>query len=187
MPRREPVHNLAAAIDAGEPGDANTAGRIHQFLLPSATWGAAADAKDLKTLAKDEITAMKAWRKSVTGKQPTKEQTKKLLNLAARVESLWAITLSKMRIAEDQIRRDIDLWGRTSEHTANNVRREQIEQELLHDRAGAYRRLRLAMDAWNALAFWPLTATEELPDFDEWISTLTDLLGTDITLSLIHI
>ena len=181
VPRPEPVHNLAAAIDAGEPGDANTAGRIHQFLLPSATWGAAADAKDLKTLAKDEITAMKAWRKSVTGKQPTKEQTKKLLNLAARVESLWAITLSKMRIAEDQIRRDIDLWGRTSEHTANNVRREQIEQELLHDRAGAYRRLRLAMDAWNALAFWPLTATEELPDFDEWISTLTDLLGTDIT------
>ena len=181
VPRREPVHNLAAAIDAGEPGDANTAGRIHQFLLPSATWGAAADAKDLKTLAKDEITAMKAWRKSVTGKQPTKEQTKKLLNLAARVESLWAITLSKMRIAEDQVRRDIDLWGRNSEHTANNVRREQIEKELLHDRAGAYRRLRLAMDAWNALTFWPLTATEELPDFDEWISTLTDLLGTDIT------
>ncbi len=181
VPRREPVHNLAAAIDAGEPGDANTAGRIHQFLLPSATWGAAADAKDLKTLAKDEITAMKAWRKSVTGKQPTKEQKKKLINLAARVESLWAITLSKMRIAEDQIRRDIDLWGRNSEHTANNVRREQIEQELLHDRAGAYRRLRLAMDAWNALTFWPLTATKELPDFDEWISTLTDLLGTDIT------
>lgn len=181
VPRREPVHNLAAAIDAGEPGDANSAGRIHQFLLPSATWGAAADAKDLKTLAKDEITAMKAWRKSVTGKQPTKEQTKQLLNLAARVETLWAITLSKMRIAEDQIRRDIDLWGRNSEHTANNVRREQIEQELLFDRAGAYRRLRLAMDAWNALTFWPLTATKVLPDFDEWISTLTDLLGTDIT------
>lgn len=181
VPRREPVQHLAEAIDAGEPRDIHTAGRIHHFLLPSSTWGAAADAKDLKTLAKDEITAMKAWRRSVTGKIPTKDQTKKLTNLAARVESLWAITLSKMRIAEEQIRRDIDLWGHETEHTAKNVRREQIERELLHDTEGAYLRIRLVMDAWNALTFWPLTATDELPDLNEWIATLTDILGTEIT------
>ena len=181
VPRRESVQNLAEAIDAGEPKDIHTAGRIHQFLLPSSTWGAAADAKDLKTLAKDEIKAMKAWRRSVTGKAPTKEQAKKLTNLAARVESLWAITLSKMRIAEDQIRRDIDIWGRETEHTAKNVRREQIERELLHDAEGAYLRLRLVMDAWNALTFWPLTATDELPDLDEWLAALTDILGTEVT------
>ena len=179
VPRRESVQNLAEAIDAGEPRDINVAGRIHQFLLPSATWGAAADAKDLKTLAKDEIAAMKAWRKSVTGKGPTKEQAKKLTNLAARVESLWAITSSKMRIAEDQIRRDIDLWGCGTEHTAKNVRRERIEQELLHDADGAYLRLRLAMDAWNALTFWPLTEVDQLPDLNEWLATLTDLIGVD--------
>ena len=181
VPRRESLENLAKAIDAGETRDINAAGRIHHFLLPSSTWGAATDAKDLKPLAKDEIAAMKAWRRSVTGKAPTKEQAKKLTNLAARVESLWAITLSKMRIAEDQIRRDIDLWGRDTEHTAKNIRREQIERELLHNEEGAYLRLRLAMDAWNALTFWPLTATDELPDLDEWLSTLTDLLGTEAT------
>ncbi|MDK8878707.1 DNA methyltransferase [Corynebacterium sp. MSK008] len=181
VPRREPVQNLAEAIDAGETRDLNAAGRIHQFLLPSSTWGAAADAKDLKKLAADEIKAMKAWRRSVTGKAPTKEQAKKLTNLAARVESMWAITLSKMRIAEDQIRRDIDIWGRETEHTAKNVRREQIERELLHSAEGAYLRLRLVMDAWNALTFWPLTAADELPDFEEWIATLTDILGKDIT------
>lgn len=181
VPRREPVQNLAVAIDAGETRDVNAAGRIHQFLLPSATWGAAADAKDLKKLAADEIKAMKAWKRSVTGKAPTKEQAKKLTNLAARVESLWAITLSKMRIAEDQIRRDIDIWGRDTEHTAKNVRREQIERELLHDTEGAYLRLRLIMDAWNALTFWPLTETDALPDLDEWLAALTDVIGVDTT------
>ena len=181
VPRREPVQNLAEAIDAGETKDLNAAGRIHQFLLPSSTWGAAADAKDLKALAKDEIAAMKAWRKAVTGKAPTTEQAKQLKNLAARVESLWAITLSKMRIAEDQIRRDIDLWGRVPQRNSKDVRREQIEKELLHNEQGAYLRLRLAMDAWNALTFWPLTATDELPDLDEWIATLTDLLGREVT------
>lgn len=162
VPRREPVQHLAEAIDAGEPKDANAAGRIHQFLLPSATRGAAAEAKDLKTLAADEIKAMKAWRKDI-GKAPTNEQTKKLANLATRVETLWAITLSKMRIAEDQIRR------------------EQIEQELLSDAPGAYLSLRLVMDAWNALTFWPLTEVDALPDLDEWLATLADELGTDIT------
>ena len=181
VPRRESVQNLAQAIDAGESRDINAAGRIHQFLLPSATWGAAADAKDLKTLAKDEIAAMKAWKRVVTGKEPTNEQKKKLANLAARVESLWAITLSKMRIAEEQIRRDIDIWGRDTEHTAKNVRREQIERELLHNEEGAYLRLRLVMDAWNALTFWPLTATEELPLLDAWLAALTDILGTETT------
>ena len=181
VPRREPVKNLAAAIGAGETRDANAAGRIHQFLLPSATWGAAAEAKDLKQLAADETKAMKAWKKSIIGKVPTKEQAKKLTNLAARVESLWAITLSKMRIAEDQIRRDIDIWGRDTEHTAKNVRREQIERELLHDAEGAYLRLRLIMDAWNALTFWPLTEVDALPDLDEWLATLTDVIGVDTT------
>ena len=181
VPRRESVQNLAQAIDAGESRDINAAGRIHQFLLPSATWGAAADAKDLKTLAKDEIAAMKAWKRAVTGKEPTNEQKKKLANLAARVESLWAITLSKMRIAEEQIRRDINLWGRESEHTAKNIRREQIERELLHNEEGAYLRLRLVMDAWNALTFWPLTATKELPLLDAWLAALTDILGTETT------
>lgn len=180
VPRREPVQHLAEAIDAGETKDIHTAGRIHQFLLPSSTWGAAADAKDLKALAKDEIAAMKAWRKAVTGKSPTTEQAKQLKNLAARVESLWAITLSKMRIAENQIRRDIDLWGRVPQRNSKDVRREQIEKELLHNEQGAYLRLRLAMDAWNALTFWPLTATDELPDLDEWIATLTDLLGREV-------
>ena len=181
VPRREPVQNLAEAIDSGETRDANAAGRIHQFLLPSATWGAAADAKDLKKLAADEIKAMKAWKKSVTGKAPTKEQAKKLTNLATRVETLWAITLAKMRIAEDQIRRDIDIWGRGTERTAKNVRREQIERELLHDTEGAYLRLRLIMDAWNALTFWPLTEMNQLPDLDEWLATLTDIIGVDTT------
>ncbi|MCT1684226.1 type II restriction endonuclease subunit M [Corynebacterium appendicis] len=37
------------------------------------------------------------------------------------------------------------------------------------------------MDAWNALTFWPLTATEQLPDLDEWLATLTDVIGVDTT------
>lgn len=185
VPRRESVANLAASIDAGHR-DPKPAGRIHHFLLPSSTWGAAADAEDLKSLAKDEQKALKTWRSKVTV-TPNKEQTKKLHNLSARVETLFAFALTRMRIAEQQIRRDVDLWGRDNEFTSKNVTRAQIEQDLLHNQNGAYRRLRLAMDLWNAMTFWPLTAvptTEgseqpQLPSFDEYLSTLADVLGVE--------
>lgn len=186
VPRREPMANLAAAIDAGHR-DPKPAGRIHHFLLPSSTWGAAADAKDLKTLAKDEQKALKSWRSKVTV-TPNKEQTKKLHNLSVRVEILFAFALTRMRIAEQQIRRDVDLWGRDNEFTSKNVTRGQIEQDLLHNQNGAYRRLRLAMDLWNAMTFWPLTQVPtaedskkpQLPNFDEYLNTLADVLGIEI-------
>ena len=43
-----------------------------------------------------------------------------------------------------------------------------------------YRRLRLVMDAWCALWFWPVSVTIDLPpSLDEWISALEDLLGVE--------
>lgn len=186
VPRRESVANLAQAIDAGHR-DPHAAGRIHHFLLPSQTWGAAYAAKDLKKLAGQEQKALAAWRRSVLTNF-SKTQKDRLTRLAARVETLWAFALTRMKIAEQQIRRDIPLWGREHTPTSRNVTRAEIERDLLNNEQGAYRRLRLALDAWNALTFWPLTeitidddgeAHTALPSFDEYIETLEDLLGIE--------
>ncbi|WP_297587747.1 Eco57I restriction-modification methylase domain-containing protein [uncultured Corynebacterium sp.] len=186
VPRRESVAHLAQAIDAGHR-DPHAAGRIHHFLLPSQTWGAAHAAKDLKKLAGQEQKALAAWRRSVLT-TPTNPQKKQLTRLAARVETLWAFALTRMNIAEQQIRRDIPLWGREHTPTSRNVTRAEIERDLLNNEQGAYRRLRLALDAWNALTFWPLTeiqiddggeAHTALPSFDEYLGTLEDLLGIE--------
>ena len=40
-----------------------------------------------------------------------------------------------------------------------------------------YQRLRLVMDAWCALSFWPLDKVDELPDWEEWLVFLEDTLG----------
>ena len=84
----------------------------------------------------------------------------------------------------DQARRDINLWGTDVTPTAKNVSRRQIEEELFDNPGGAYQRLRLVMNAWNALWFWPLTEVQvedgeavNLPDIDEWITTLRDIVG----------
>ncbi|OFP26343.1 Eco57I restriction-modification methylase domain-containing protein [Corynebacterium sp. HMSC068G04] len=176
-PQHHPLKELADAIDANET-DQHPTGRIHHFLVPSRGWGSAVDAKDLKNLAAEEIKAMKAWQRSIC-KPLNKTQTKLATALSNQVERLWELSLIRLRIAEDQIRRDLDLWGQepnTAKRT-DVVTRAQVEEELLHNNEGAYLRLRTAMNAWNALWYWPVTATDELPDITEYLATMQDLLG----------
>lgn len=176
-PHHHPLKELSDAIDANET-DQHPVGRIHHFLLPSRGWGSAVDAKDLKNLAAEEIKAMKAWQKSIC-RPLNKTQAKLATALSNQVERLWELSLIRLRIAEDQIRRDLDLWGQelnTAKRT-DVVTRAQVEEELLHNNEGAYLRLRTAMNAWNALWYWPVTATDELPDIEEYLATIQDLIG----------
>ncbi|MCF6376422.1 class I SAM-dependent DNA methyltransferase [Nocardioides KLBMP 9356] len=153
-------------------------GLIHHFLVPAEGWGAAADVgKEIKELVPDAVADLKTWRRSTRSK-PTKKQLDHLTELAARVETLWGIASRRLEIAEQQASRDIPLWGRDHEETAEAyVTREQIEESLA-DHDGAYQRLKLVMDAWCALWFWPLTEeTIEPPTVDEWYGTLRQILG----------
>lgn len=178
VPHDVPVAELAEDLAAGRPS-ASTAGKIHHFLLPADGWGSAVDAKEAKTLAPEALQLLKAWRKRVLVK-PSKEQTKKLVALARRVEVLWRYALRRLEIAEREVRRSIGVWGAPEPERTGAVSREQIERSLA-DADGAYRRLRRVMDAWCALWFWPLTDTltrgATPPDLDEWIAGLTAILG----------
>lgn len=174
-PQSHPLTGLVEAL-AEDRRDPAVSGRIHHFLLPGEGWGAAADAKEVKDLAGDRQKELKAWARS-TRKALTGPQVTRLQGLAVRVETLWGIALRRLQIAESQARRFIDYWPheRTPEDT--QVTREEIEQALA-DPAGAYRRLKRVMDAWNALWFWPLTEDDvQPPSMDEWLDALEGLLG----------
>ncbi|WP_256829517.1 Eco57I restriction-modification methylase domain-containing protein [Ornithinimicrobium faecis] len=173
-----PLAELATEMEDGGIGNSVTA-KVFHFLLPAEGWGSAVEVpKSVRDLATDEVKALKTWRSSVRRK-PTKQQVDRLLSLTQRVEQLWNISLRRLRIAEQESSRRLDLWGREESEHAQAVTREQIEESLA-DEDGAYRRLRRVMDAWCALWFWPLTETEvDPPTIEEWLDALTMLLGTD--------
>lgn len=176
-PLDRPLSELAAAID-GE-GSLDLGGYIHHFLLPARGWGSAVEVpKAVRDLVPPEtLKRLKTWRSGVR-KAPSKTQVKQLQALSIRVETLWGIALRRLRIAEEESSRALDLWGREETPRTQAVSREQIEASLA-DADGAYRRLRTLMDAWCALWFWPLT--EELvepPSLDEWLSACQAILGT---------
>lgn len=153
---------------------------IYQFLLPAWGWGSAAEAKEGKNLAPEAVKALKEWRKTVRRKLSTKradDQVGQAAALSAQVDELWAIVLRRLKVAEAESRRSIDVWGQDDLPEGTTVTRVEIEKKLA-DENGVYRRLRRAMDAWCALWFWPLTETEiKPPNTSEWFAGLTALIG----------
>lgn len=154
-------------------------GEIHHFLLPADGWGAVTGAKEAKELRPDEVAQLKDWKK--THKNLDARQIARLQALARRVESLWELATRRLSIAEKDLRRPIKVWEGPEPSRAAGTTREELEAALL-DPNSALGRLRLVMDAWCALWFWPVDGPEGMPkppSLGEWLDTLEAILGTD--------
>ena len=187
-PVPEPLSQVAAVLDDADAasrhrigGALDVSGSIHHFLLPVKGWGSAVEVpKQVRDLVDaGRLKALKTWRRDIT-KALSTTQAKRLTALARRVEVLWEMTLRRLRVAEAEASRRIDLWGRVAQDDAGStVSREDIES-YLEAPGSAYRRLRLVMDAWCALWFWPLTTDVTPPNLDEWLGALERLLGKQV-------
>lgn len=187
-PVPEPLSQVAAVLDDADAasrhrigGALDVSGSIHHFLLPAKGWGSAVEVpKQVRDLVDaGRLKALKTWRKEIT-KALSTTQALRLTALARRVEVLWEMTLRRLRVAEAEASRRIDLWGReVQDDTGSTVSREEIEAYLAAPDS-AYRRLRLVMDAWCALWYWPLTTEVTPPSLDEWLGALEGLLGKQV-------
>lgn len=187
-PVAESLSQVAAVLDDADAasrhrigGALDVSGRIHHFLLPAKGWGSAVEVREKvpDLVDTERLEALQTWRDEIT-KALSTTQALRLTALARRVEVLWEMTLRRLRVAEAEASRRIDLWGReTQDDAGSTVSREEIEAYLAAP-GSAYRRLRLVMDAWCALWFWPLTTDVTPPSLDEWLGALEGLLGRQV-------
>jgi hypothetical protein len=148
---------------------------IWHFLLPDPGMADYAD-KDAKKLYPDDFERLKKWRKAFCAPL-AQHEVARLQQLSARVEELWkehTLALARDRaLTEDPL----DVWPhRKGQHDEQSpLSRAQKEavrrQGLLNedgDLATPFRRLKLVMDYWCALWFWPITESAHLPSREEW-------------------
>ncbi|MBF6340662.1 hypothetical protein IU450_32920 [Nocardia abscessus] len=155
-------------------------GKIYHFLLPAEGWGAVvagmSDARKLaQKLAPDEVQQLGTWRRGIRKKiavkakngRPTRE-LQRLQAVSRRAEYLWSLVVTRLRISEGEISRKIDVWGAdwiTQPEQA--VPKEKVYDDLTA--AGTpYWRLKLVMDTWCALWFWPLDQAGMLDGSDPY-------------------
>jgi hypothetical protein len=156
-------------------------GTIYHFLLPAEGMAAFDKDKVIKELAPDDVKRIKDWRKKFA--QPfTKDDAKRLEALSDAVDRLWSEVVRERHFAATETTDRISVW-REPKHESEPADAAPLHEDLLitdqeaiakalEGTSSAYRRLKLVMDAWCALWFWPIEQSAELPSRDEWLASL---------------
>jgi hypothetical protein len=148
---------------------------IWHFLLPDPGMASYTD-KVAKALYKDDFERLKTWRKAFCAPLDMHEAAR-LQQLSQRVSELWVEHTAALARDRDRTEDALTVWPHqaAADSAAARVSRAQKEairkQGLLNedgDLATPFRRLKLVMDYWCALWFWPITRSAELPSREQW-------------------
>lgn len=162
---------------------ARSEGQIWHFLLPADGMANYKD-KEVKKLYPEAFKALSDWRKAFLKPFDRTEQ-QRLEQLSAKVEQLWQLHAEQQQDIRQRTSDPYDIYGMPSTGRAKTplaFKDQVLEQELYAkglSNSSAFGRLKLAMDYWCALWFWPIEQAELLPSREEWLFELETLLLGD--------
>ena len=166
------------------------ADEIYHFLLPDPAMSDYKD-KTAKALYPNEFARLKTWRQEFCRPLESHE-VKLLLELSSVIDDLWsehAIWLARDRRSTED---PLPIWPDKSPTTAaetGTATKERIRQQGLlnrdEDQATPYRRLKLVLDYWCALWFWPIQSEVVMPSREDWWQAVSAILrGNIVALNL---
>jgi hypothetical protein len=161
---------------------------VWHFLLPDPGMAAYAD-KNAKKLYAEDFERLKKWRKAFCAALDAHEIAR-LQQLSSRVDELWAEHTAALTRDRARTEDTLSVWpysSQTRPQRATRVSRAEKEdirrKGLLNedgDLATPFRRLKLVMDYWCALWFWPITQSYQLPSREEWWMEVGAILEGDV-------
>ena len=167
------------------PAPKRPIGTVYHFLLPDPGM---ADYKDkfVQSLEPEKIGAIREWRKQFCKPLGDKD-IKTLESLSDAIDQLWALHTEQLARDREATRDTVRVWGMEltgPEQSTSNRWKEQIRgQGVLGTESrvtSPFRRLKLVMDYWCALWFWPLDGAESLPSKDEFLNEIWLVLKGEI-------
>ncbi|MFT3801173.1 MAG: class I SAM-dependent DNA methyltransferase [Burkholderiaceae bacterium] len=164
------------------------ADEVWHFLLPDPGMANYTD-KDAKKLYAEDFKRLSTWRRDFCAPLSA-DEVARLQQLSQRVDELWAE--HTVALARDRARTEdpFSIWPHTSETSEaseshlSRARKEAIRCAGLMnedgDLATPFRRLKLVMDYWCALWFWPVAESGSLPTREAWLLEIGAILEGDV-------
>ncbi len=173
--RAPPVSPAGETVQVHRPSKT-----IYHFLLPDPGMADYRN-KAARELEGGNFERIKAWRKSFC--QPfTEEETLELETLSDRIDALWALHAEQLARDRRETEDSLPVWGREDEtrRRTGNLWKDRIRaQGVFGDgarSASPYRRLKLVMDYWCVLWFWPIGEADLLPTRDDFLTEVSLVL-----------
>jgi hypothetical protein len=157
---------------------------IYHFLLPDPGMASYAD-KVAKQIYKSDFERLKAWRTAIS-KPLEPHELKRLQQLSEAIDVLWSAHAKQVSEDREKTEDSLELWpsSHIGEAARTRAQKESIlKNSLLNedgDLATPYRRLKLVMDYWCALWFWPITKSADLPSREQWWMEIGAILEGNI-------
>ncbi|PZF75825.1 class I SAM-dependent DNA methyltransferase [Aestuariivirga litoralis] len=182
--RAEPKWHETAPRDVTRDAP-RRADEIWHFLLPDPGMSDYTD-KNAKALYPQDFVRLKEWRKTFCAPLEPHE-TDRLLQLSAKVEELWDEHTRAVARDRERTEDPVDVWPHTTKPAGTitpRAEKDAIRKKGLFnedgDLATPFRRLKLVMDYWCALWFWPITRSSELPSREMWLMELGAILEGNV-------
>lgn len=155
---------------------------IYHFLLPDPGMADYGD-KVAKQLRPDAFRKLKEWKKDFCAPLEASEISL-LQSLSQAVDRLWREHTQMLAQHRQRTEDTYPLWGQQGiqEHHTSTREKDDLRARGIFNTnariASPYRRLKLAMDYWCALWFWPLDQVDQLPDRQKWLFDLNTILNS---------
>jgi type I restriction-modification system DNA methylase subunit len=146
--------------------------QVWHFLLPDTGMAGCTD-KIVKQLEPASMERLKRWRNEFT-ESLRPDEVNRVQGLTLQAEKLWQQHTTELARIRKLTSDELHVWpDPQSNHAPTSTQQKDAvwHREMLSEKAknaSPYRRLKLAMDYWCALWFWPVTQAENLPTRDEW-------------------
>ena len=170
--------------------------------------------KNVKAIEKSHLVTIKKWRKKFT-RSYTPKQIAMMKHLSKVADELWRDQIRQRRALEQETRDVLTIYGyndkdteggRLGDHSstqgsfdagaygsANLSIREKdalldSSYKSVHARnASEYARLKLAMDYWCALWFWPIDQADLLPSREQFLADMSMILTGSVSEEDFHL
>ena len=170
-----------------EPWEERPDGHVYHFLLPDYEMANYSTSGGPGDLAEEEIKSLRSWRRDQKSGYD-REDLETLQQLSEAIDGLWEKHTRQQRQIRAQTTDPIKVWGQPEPDAMRPPTTTRWKDEKWHTQmhsegvrmSSPYRRLKLVMDYWCALWFWPIEEHDTVPTRQEWLMDLQMILEGDL-------
>lgn len=155
--------------------------KVLHFLVPAEGMAKYED-KVIKKLVPEELKKIKEWQTDFM-KPFAQAEINQLLELSKAARKLWGSHANKLAQIRSDTTDEIQIYGQKKKNrknaTSTAFKDGRYVEDILRkegELSSSYQRLKLAMDLWCALWFWPINEHETLPDRNKWLLLMNLIL-----------